>query len=98
MKLIAACAGERVLVESDYFDIDMCTSRTYEIVKVIAEIKEWVVEPNWVEYLGEKNWGVVHRLEKNWRRFRDGDHIPPSARKSAKNRRKTDQYVSPSPP
>jgi hypothetical protein len=80
--LIAVCANDRILAESDYDDILMSTQQTWNIVKSIAEVKNWKVETTWVEDLEEKDWGVVHHLKRNWERFREGNHVP-SRRKAA---------------
>ncbi|KXN88839.1 Cut9-interacting protein scn1 [Leucoagaricus sp. SymC.cos] len=95
--LIATCADDRILAESDYDSIDMSTSQTWDMVKTIAEIKEWKIETSWADDLEEKEWGVVHHLKRNWERFCAGNHTPPSTRKPAKHRKMTDRYKSPSP-
>ncbi|KAF9486579.1 Metallo-dependent hydrolase [Pholiota conissans] len=88
--LIAACSPDRLLVESDYNNIDMCTRQTWDMVKIIAEIRGWHIESK--EWVGDANsepeetWGVVRRLEKNWRRFRDGGHVVRQTRKEKKKR------------
>ncbi|KAF5352739.1 hypothetical protein D9756_005914 [Leucocoprinus leucothites] len=95
--LIASCANDRILAESDYDNIHMCTSQTWDIVKAIAEIKNWKIETNWLEDLEVEEWGVVHHLKRNWERFVHGNHAPPSARKSTRRLKKADQHRSPSP-
>lgn len=78
--LIAQCSSNRILAESDYNDIDMCTPQTWDIIKIIAEVKGWPVEEEWVDddEIEESHWGVVRRLEKNWLRFKNGHHpLPP---------------------
>ncbi|KAF9245860.1 TatD DNase family Scn1 [Melanogaster broomeanus] len=72
--LIAACSSHRILVESDYHPVDQCAERTWDMVLAVAEIKGWFVETTWMEDLGEEDWGVVRRLEKNWKEFRNGNH------------------------
>ncbi|KAJ3573544.1 hypothetical protein NP233_g2364 [Leucocoprinus birnbaumii] len=95
--LIAACANDRILAESDCDDIQMSTAYTWTMVKDIAEIKEWTVEDSWSEELEEEKWGIVRHLKENWKRFREGNHIPPSQRKSVRHHKKVDRYHSPSP-
>lgn len=81
--LIAECSPNRLLVESDHDDIDMCTSQTWNMIRIIAEVKSWDVETEWVDELEEDQWGVVRRLEQNWLRFKQGHHLSPQ-----KNKRK----------
>jgi hypothetical protein len=82
--LIAECSPNRLLVESDYNDIDMCTRQTWDMIRIIAEVKGWDIETEWVDILEEKKWGVVRRLEQNWWRFERGHHPMPKTRKSRK--------------
>lgn len=73
--LIKACAPNRILAESDYNDIDMSMSQTWKIILTIAEEKQWEVEEEWLEDVpDESKWGVVRRLEENWRLFRAGNY------------------------
>jgi len=95
--LIAACSDDRILVESDYNDINMSTSQTWEMLENVAEIKKWHIESIWIDTLDEKEWGAVRRLEQNWFKFRNGNHPPPTSGKSAKDRKKPDRYHSPPP-
>lgn len=67
-----------MLAESDINHIDLCASRTWEIVNIIAEIKGWRIEEEW-DYSPEdgnetarEKWGVVKRLEANWKQFLGG--------------------------
>ncbi|KAF8167351.1 hypothetical protein B0H34DRAFT_645680 [Crassisporium funariophilum] len=80
--LIAACSPGRILVESDYNDIDMCTSQTWDMIHIIAEVKGWEIETEWIDNLEEDNWGVVHKLEDNWLRFQRGHHPMPRAKRN----------------
>jgi len=76
--LIAACSPHRVLVESDFNDIDMCTERTWDMLQTIAEVKGWTVEDGeWNDDIDEPHWGTVRRLEENWKAFKKGGHIGP---------------------
>ncbi|KIM47473.1 hypothetical protein M413DRAFT_22133 [Hebeloma cylindrosporum] len=63
--LIASCSPNRILVESDYHDITKCTSQTWDMIKIVAEVKGWPIETEWVDgdQLEEEKWGVVRRLE-----------------------------------
>ena len=86
--LIAECSPNRLLVESDYNDIDKCTSQTWDMIRIIAEVKGWDIETEWVDELEEDKWGVVRRLEQNWLRFKHGHHPMPR-----KNKRKEIDYA-----
>ncbi|KAF5368579.1 hypothetical protein D9758_002183 [Tetrapyrgos nigripes] len=72
--LISACSPERILVESDFNNVDMCAERTWDMVQTVADVKGWRIETEWAEGLNEADWGVVRRLEANWGRFRAGNH------------------------
>jgi hypothetical protein len=72
--LIAACSPDRILVESDIHQIDDCVQRTWDMVLIVAAVKGWPVETVWEEDIEESQWGVVRRLEKNWREFVQGSH------------------------
>ncbi|KAF9567772.1 TatD DNase family Scn1 [Agrocybe pediades] len=93
--LIAACSPNRILAESDYNTVDMCTTQTWDMIKIIAEVKGWPVETEWVENeddLKEEERGVVRRLEKNWLRFKNGNH--PFKEKKNRRIRKQHDYHS----
>jgi len=64
--LIAACSPKRILVESDFDDINMCSDRTWDMLKIVAEVKGWYVEEEWIHDLEESKWGAVRKLEANW--------------------------------
>lgn len=70
--LITACSSNRILIESDFNDIDVCTERCIEMLKIVADVKAWSTEESWLEGVPESDWGVVRRLEANWKAFRDG--------------------------
>jgi Tat protein secretion system quality control protein TatD with DNase activity len=77
-QLIAACSPNRILAESDFNDINGCTERTWEIIQIIAEVKGWQLEEEWQDEIEDISaWGVVRRLEDNWRIFRAGCHGQP---------------------
>jgi len=92
--LIAECSPDRILAESDYNTADMCTAQTWDMIKIIADIKGWPVESEWVEdeaELEEKDWGVVRRLEKNWFKFKNGNH-PFKEKRNRKSRKQHDYH------
>ncbi|KAJ7675331.1 hypothetical protein B0H17DRAFT_1081002 [Mycena rosella] len=70
--LIAACPSDRILIESDFNDINMCTERCIEMLNVVARAKGWHVEEEWLDDVAASDWGIVRRLEANWKAFRDG--------------------------
>ncbi|THH21225.1 hypothetical protein EW146_g296 [Bondarzewia mesenterica] len=90
--LIAVCAPSRLLAESDYCNVRHCTQRTWDMVRIVAEVKGWRVEHNWSdEYEVEREtdesaWGVVRRLEENWRSFVKGGHKPVAVKSSRKGK------------
>jgi len=67
--LIAACASTRLLIESDINNIDHCTPRCGEILQLVARVKGWSVEHGWEDELDKDEWGVVRRIEANWKAF-----------------------------
>ena len=73
-KLIAACSPSRILVESDYNNIDDCTERTWEMLKIVAGIKGWHVEDIWEDSPDKSKWGAVRRLYENWKTFQRTKH------------------------
>ncbi|OBZ79886.1 Cut9-interacting protein scn1 [Grifola frondosa] len=77
--LITACSPHRILVESDFHDVQYSAERTWEMLLIIAEVKGWHVEESWdedYEKAGEERWGAVRRLEENWKAFERGGHRP----------------------
>ncbi|KAF7307213.1 TatD DNase family Scn1 [Mycena indigotica] len=64
--LIAACAVDKLLIESDYDAIEQSTPKCLEILDIVAEVKGWHIETDWDD--GDEN-GAVHRLEANWKVF-----------------------------
>jgi len=68
--LIATCSPDRILVESDFNDVDKCTERTWDMIQSIAAVKGWHVEEEWLDNLAESDWGAVRKLEENWYTFR----------------------------
>lgn len=66
------CSPGRLLAESDFNDIDHCAQRTWDMVKIIAEVKGWTLETEWNQDVEEKEWGTVRRLERNWLAFKTG--------------------------
>ena len=66
---------------------------TWAMVETIARERGWRIEETW-DYSdsgddGEvkEEWGVIRRLEANWRRFQRGDH---AARRIMNRKRRTD--------
>ncbi|TFK56857.1 hypothetical protein OE88DRAFT_1650340 [Heliocybe sulcata] len=81
VSLIESCSPTRLLAESDIHDVDYCAPYTWNMVKIIAGVKGWRVEEQW-DYEDEDNsnqedWGVVRRLEENWKGFARGNHPSP---------------------
>lgn len=85
-ELIAVCSPDRILAESDYNDIDQVTPQTWDIVKIIAEVRGWPLEMEWRDdpELEEKDWGVVRRLERNWNRFKAGNYFSTATKRNRK--------------
>lgn len=88
--LIAACSPSRILVESDFHTIEDCTGYTWSMILTIAEVKGWRVEEVWdySENDAREYWGVVRRLEENWKLFKAGGHT--NASKNTKRRRQNE--------
>lgn len=90
--LIATCSPDRLLVESDYNDVNMCTLQTWQMINVVANVRGWPIETDdaWADerHLSqpEEEWGVIRRLERNWIRFKNGRHPPMQTRKQKKRR------------
>ncbi|EPQ60250.1 Metallo-dependent hydrolase [Gloeophyllum trabeum ATCC 11539] len=82
--LIKACAANRLLAESDIHDVNYCAPYTWDMIRTIANFKGWRIEEQWDYDDGskEEEWGVVKRLEENWKAFQAGNH--PSPLKSKK--------------
>jgi hypothetical protein len=91
-ELIAACAPERLLVESDIPRIDQCAGRSWAILLRVAEVKGWHVEDDdWgdddPDGAGQgEDWGAVRRLEANWRRFERAGWVRKEKRKTRKRK------------
>lgn len=88
--LIRACAPTRILVESDYHDACDAPARTWEMACKVAETHGWPIEDAWEDCPDESEWGVVRRLEANWREFLKGGHLPPVKQVRARERRRRD--------
>jgi hypothetical protein len=100
------CSPDRILTESDFYDIPRCTAQTWDMVKIIAEVKGWRLESSWdypadgdgpgdteVAKEAQESWGIVKRLEQNWFRFRDGNHPLPQTKKNRRERQLRDHAV-----
>ncbi|KDQ63112.1 hypothetical protein JAAARDRAFT_120667 [Jaapia argillacea MUCL 33604] len=86
--LIATCSPNRILVESDIHIVDLCTQHTWDMVKIVASVKGWRVEEFWDYGEGgegtaeqQESWGVVKRLEENWKLFQRGNHFSKKSKK-----------------
>jgi hypothetical protein len=90
--LIRACAPSRILVESDYHDACDAPARTWDMACIVAEALGWPIEDAWEDdpERDESEWGVVRRLEANWRAFVKGGHLAPVKQPRAKERRRRD--------
>lgn len=94
--LIAGCAPNRLLIESDYHTLNECTALTLDILTVISEVKGWPIESeDWCDHdhdlapetkaetrqhsVHQEDWGVIRRLEANWRAFSQGGQVPEKA-------------------
>lgn len=60
------------------------------MILTIAEVKGWRVEEVWdySENDAQEDWGVVRRLEENWKLFKAGGHT--NASKNTKRRRQNE--------
>ena len=86
VSLIKECSPERLLVESDYNDVDLCTRQTWDMLRIVAETKGWPLEETWDEEVDIVSWGAVRKLEDNWRRFCAGNHPVVDARGEKKKK------------
>ncbi|KAH9971899.1 hypothetical protein BJV77DRAFT_1057218 [Russula vinacea] len=77
-------------IESDYHDACDAPARTWEMACKVAETHGWPIEDAWEDCLDESEWGVVRRLEANWRAFLKGGHFPPVKQVRARERRRRD--------
>jgi hypothetical protein len=59
---------------------------------IVAETLGWPIEDVWEDNPepDESQWGVVRRLETNWRGFVKGGHIAPVNKPKARERRRRD--------
>jgi hypothetical protein len=92
-ELIASCAPERLLVESDIHRIDQCAGRSWAILLRVAEVKGWHVEEDeWedddppIASGHGTDWGAVRRLEANWRAFEKAGMVRKEKRKVRKRK------------
>ncbi|KAI0718955.1 TatD DNase family Scn1 [Cerioporus squamosus] len=87
-ELIAACASDRILVESDFHDIRRSGPYTWHMLRTIAAVKGWAVEEQWDDAAPEEEaqWGAVRRLEENWKKFERGGHRPYTKRRQRRDR------------
>ncbi|KAG7452247.1 Metallo-dependent hydrolase [Guyanagaster necrorhizus] len=92
ISLIQACSPNRILVESDFHDVDMCTQQTWDMLLTVARTNGWIVEEVWTSEVDPAKWGAVRRLEENWRQFRAGDHQAPEL--SKRKKKKVEEWIS----
>ncbi|KAJ7070789.1 TatD DNase family Scn1 [Mycena amicta] len=64
--LIAACAPDKLLIESGTEPPRSSMEMCLEILNIVAEVKGWHIETDWDD---EDAGGAVHRLEANWNAF-----------------------------
>ncbi len=59
---------------------------------IVAKTLGWPIEDAWEDNPGrdESQWGIVRRLEANWRAFVKGGHPVSVKRQGAKERRRRD--------
>jgi len=59
---------------------------------IVAEALGWPIEEAWEDNpeRDEPQWGVVRRLEANWRAFVKAGHLAPVKKPRAKERRRRD--------
>jgi len=73
--LIEACASDRILVETDFNDAKYCAERTWEMLLVIARVKNWKVEESDEEVNSDiANLGAIRRIRDNYDAFVQGNH------------------------
>ncbi|TFY54104.1 hypothetical protein EVG20_g9847 [Dentipellis fragilis] len=93
--LIKVANPSRLLAESDQEKINELGQLTWDMIRTIAEVKGWCIEDRWdypdddadeIEEAHKPDWGVVKRLEVNWRRFVRGKHDE-AIKKSSKEKR-----------
>ena len=62
---------------------------------MVAEIHDWPIEDAWEDAppLDEAKWGVIRRLESNWRTFTKGGHEVPSRGLRSRDRRRRDHSL-----
>jgi len=90
--LVRECTPKRILVESDWPDARDAPARTWDMACMVAEIHGWPIEDMWEDAppLDEEKWGVIRRLESNWRSFVKGGHVAPIQGLSSRERRRRD--------
>lgn len=70
------------------------------MVLTVADVKGWHVEDDWDDgWDGDEetkdDWGVVRRLEANWKAFVKGGHSPIVAKGNRMERRPRREYPEP---
>src|ERR1700761_6517119 len=93
--LIQNCTEDRLLAESDWNKVRHCAPQTWKMLEIISNIRGWPLETKWDgEEPPEAEWGVVRRLERNWKRFEKGDHPEAPLQKSRRLRKQHETYPS----
>lgn len=54
----------------------------------VAEVRGWDVEQSWEADPPENQWGAVRKLERNWKSFVKGGHVPVEKAKESKRAQK----------
>ena len=62
------------------------------MARMVAEIHGWPIEDVWEEPppVDDVKWGVIRRLESNWRTFVKGGHVAPIRGLRSRERRRRD--------
>ena len=63
------------------------------MLRIVADVKGWSLETEWLDEVDESEWGVVHKLERNWRVFKAGNHTPINTL-SRKEKREMQDWMS----
>ena len=94
--LIRHCRADRLLAESDYNDIKLVASQTWEILETISRIRGWPLETSWESEPPEEieRWGTVRRLEANFAVFLNGGHKDVPPKRNRKLRKQLESYPS----
>ena len=87
--LIQACAPNRILVETDFNDAKYCAERTWEMLLIIARVKNWRVEESDEEVNSDSSIpGAIRRIRDNYDAFVQGNHSRVMPKMSGKVRKR----------